>query len=266
MQFLVDFDVVVPEGVPDSVVRQREVAEADTAARLAADGQLLRVWKRPAGHGTSTVLGLYDANNASELDDILRNLPLYDWMRIVITPLDPHPNDPQSTRRRRNPETRAQRVIAELPDPQLGLAFCLEASLGLPLDIGQLPRGQRRIVPLTGGRFIGPQIQGVLLPGASADWQTVLSDGTALGDIRYTLQTDEGEVIYVQSRSVRHGSPEVLARLARGDPVDPSEYTFRASTQIEAASLRLDWLNKGVFTTVGGRTGGGVTYATYLVA
>src|SRR5205085_1923585 len=85
----------------------------------------------------------------------------------------------------------------------------------------------------------------------SADWQTVLPDGTAIGDIRYTLRTDDGALLYVQSRSVRHGSPEVLARLARGEEVDPSEYTFRAATQIETASRELDWLNKGVFISVG---------------
>ena len=91
-------------------------------------------------------------------------------------------------------------------------------------------------MPQTGGTFTGPELNGKLLPGASADWQIVLPDGTALGDIRYTLQTDGGELLYVQSRGVRHGSAEVLARLARGEDVDASEYTFRTSTQIETAA------------------------------
>src|SRR5437899_4215690 len=107
---------------------------------------------------------------------------------------------------------------------------------------------------------------GTLLPGASADWQIILPDGTALGDIRYTLQTDRGELVYVQSRSVRHGSREVLARLGRGEDVDPSEYTFRTSTRIETAARELDWLNKGVFISVAGRQAGGVIYETYPVA
>jgi len=104
-----------------------------------------------------------------------------------------------------------------------------------------------------------------LLPGASADRQTVLPDGTALGDIRYTLQTDGGDVLYVQSRGVRHGSAEVLDRLGRGEDVDASEYTFRTSTQIETAAAELDWLNKGVFVSVGERQPSGVVYETYLV-
>ena len=110
-----------------------------------------------------------------------------------------------------------------------------------------------------------PEVSGRLVPGASADWQVILPDGTALGDIRYVLETDRGDLLYVRSRSIRHGSPEVLARLARGEDVDTTEYTFRTSTRIETAAPALDWLNKGVFISVGGRKPGAVIYETYLV-
>lgn len=153
----------------------------------------------------------------------------------------------------------------QLPDPRLRKIYRLEATLGAPLDLGEVANGRRRIVPQTGGTFTGPELDGKLLPGASADWQIVLPDGTSLGDIRYTLQTDGGDLLYVQSRSVRHGSAEVLARLARGEDVDAREYTFRTSTQIETAAPALDWLNKGVFISVGGRQAAGVIYETYLV-
>ena len=156
-------------------------------------------------------------------------------------------------------------MSSRLPQPHLTAVFRLEATLGAPLDLGETPEGHRRIVPLTGGAFTGPEINGKLLPGASADWQIVLPDGTALGDIRYTLQTDRGDLLYVQSRGVRHGSAEVLARLVRGEDVDASEYTFRTSTQIETAAPDLDWLNKGVFISVGARQLHGVIYETYLV-
>jgi len=152
-----------------------------------------------------------------------------------------------------------------LPDPSLTRVYRLEATVGEPLDLGDLAQGRRRIVPLTGGTFAGPELNGKLLPGTSADWQVVLPDGTALGDVRYTLQTDGGDLLYVQARGVRHGSPEVLARLARSDDVDANEYTFRTSTQIETAAPELDWLNKGVFIAVGGRRPDGVIYETYLV-
>lgn len=155
--------------------------------------------------------------------------------------------------------------MTQLPHPSLTQVYRLEATLGEPLDLGDIAQGRRRVVPLTGGTFIGPVLNGTLLPGASADWQIVLPDGTALGDIRYTLQTDGDDLLYVQSRSVRHGSAEVLARLARGEDVDASEYIFRTSTQIETSSPDLDWLNKGIFISVGGRQVGGVIYETFLV-
>jgi hypothetical protein len=156
--------------------------------------------------------------------------------------------------------------MSGLPEPRLIRVYRLEAALGDPLELGAVSQGRRRIVPLTGGAFTGPELNGKLLPGASADWQIVLPDGTALGDIRYTLQTDDGALLYVRSRGVRHGSAEVLGRLARGDDVDASEYVFRTSTQIETASRDLDWLYKGVFLGGAGRRPGGVIYETYLVA
>src|ERR1700733_16324399 len=110
-----------------------------------------------------------------------------------------------------------------LPEPRLTKIFRLEASLGEALDVGNVAQGRRRIVPLSGGTFAGPELNGTLVPESSADWQIVLPDGTALGDIRYTLQTDHGDLLYVRSRGVRDGSTEVLARLGRGEDVDASE-------------------------------------------
>ena len=156
-------------------------------------------------------------------------------------------------------------MSAALPDPSLTRVYRLEATVGEALDLGDVAQGRRRIVPLTGGTFNGPELNGTLIPGVSADWQLVLPDGTALGDIRYTLQTDDGALLYVQARGVRHGSPEVLARLARGEDVDATEYTFRTSTRIETAAPALDWLNKGVFISVGARQPDRVIYETYLV-
>src|SRR3954470_19992310 len=104
--------------------------------------------------------------------------------------------------------------MSELPEPRLIHVYRLEATLGEPLDIGDVAQGRRRIVPQTGGTFTGPELNGTLLPGSSADWQIVLPDGTALGDIRYTLKTDHGDLLYVRSQGVRHGSGDVLARLS----------------------------------------------------
>jgi len=258
MEFLVEFDVNVPDGTPEAEVEDRTSAEASAAAKLVDEGHLVRVWKRPVAPGETKIVGLYRADSKAKLDGLLGALPLYEWMRVTVTPLQPHPNDPAAP-----PGEPA--MTNQLPDPRLTEVYRLEAALGQPLDLGETAQGHRRIVPLTGGTFTGPEINGKLLPGASADWQIVLPDGTALGDIRYTLQTDRGDLLYVQSRGVRHGSAEVLARLGRGERVDASEYTFRTSTQIETAAPDLDWLNKGVFISVAGRQAAGVIYETYLV-
>jgi hypothetical protein len=200
-------------------------------------------------------VGLYRADTEAQLDDLLGALPLDPWMQIAVTPLEPHPNDPASS-----PPGRFQ-----LPDPRLTQVYRLDATLGAAVDLGDTAHGHRRIVPLTSGIVTGPEISGTLVPGASADWQTALPDGTALGDIRYTLETDGGDYLYVQSRSVRHGPAEVLARLGRGENVDPSAYTFRTATQIETSAPELAWLNRGVFISVAGRRPTSVVYETYLV-
>jgi muconolactone delta-isomerase len=256
MEFLVEFDVNIPDGTPEPEVDARVSAEAAAAAELVRQGHLVRLWKPPVAPGETKAVGVYRADSRAQLDTLLAGLPLGDWLRTSVKPLEPHPNDP----------SRTGSDGFQLPAPRVRPVYRLEATVGQPLDLGDTAHGRRRIVPLTGGNFSGPEIRGTLVPGASADWQTVLPDGTALGDIRYTLKTDSGHVLYVQSRGVRHGSAEVLARLGRGEDVDPSEYTFRTATQIETAALELDWLNKGVFIGVGGRRATGVIYETYLVA
>ena len=86
LEFLVEFEVEVPEGTPESEVEQRSRAEASAAARLVDEGHLLRVWRRNAVADDTTVIGLYAADSEAEL-------PLADWMQIRIIPLAPHPND-----------------------------------------------------------------------------------------------------------------------------------------------------------------------------
>ena len=264
MEFLVEFEMNVPDGAAQSEVTEREQAEASAAAKLTADGHLVRVWRRLVATGSATVLGLYRADSQARLDDLLRGLPLYPWMNVTITPLGPHPNDPPA--QHRSARRREQADGNRLPEPRLTFVYRLEATLGEPLDLGGTVQGHRRIVPQTGGTFVGPELSGKLLPGASADWQIVQPDGTVLVDIRSTLLTDDGMLLYVRSRGVRHGSPEVLGRLGRGEDVDPGEYTFRTATQIETAAPEQDWLNKGVFISVGGRQPAGVIYETYLVS
>jgi muconolactone D-isomerase len=92
MEFLVQFELNIPEGVPEVEGRQR--AEAAAAETLAGEGHLVRLWQTSVGTGGTMVLGLYRAGSKAELDGLLGALPLYQWMRTSITPLVQHPNDP----------------------------------------------------------------------------------------------------------------------------------------------------------------------------
>jgi hypothetical protein len=156
-------------------------------------------------------------------------------------------------------------MSTQLPTPKLRHVFRIDATLDAPVDLGPAAGGRRRIVPLSGGSFTGAELSGTLLAIGSADWQTVHEDGSSVGDVRMTLQTDAGAVLYVQSRAVRHGPPAVLARLARGEDVDASEYTFRTATQIETTDGELQWLNQRIFIAVGGRQPAGVAYDVYVI-
>jgi muconolactone delta-isomerase len=94
IEFLVEFEIKIPEGITESEVKDREGAEAEAAAKLVEEGHLVRVWKLAVGSGDTQVLGLYRADSATELDGLLRALPLYEWMRVSVTPLASNPNDP----------------------------------------------------------------------------------------------------------------------------------------------------------------------------
>ena len=94
MEFLVEFEIEIPAGTPRAEVDQHYRAESAAAPKLAKDGHLVRLWRRPlVGDGT-TAVGLYPANSQTELDDLLAALPLADWLRVTITPIEAHPNDP----------------------------------------------------------------------------------------------------------------------------------------------------------------------------
>jgi muconolactone delta-isomerase len=94
MEFMVEFEVEVPDGTPELEVKRRERAEAAAAARLIDDGRLVRLWRRAAVPDDTTAIGIYDADSESELETLLSGLPLADWLHVTIIPLAPHPNDP----------------------------------------------------------------------------------------------------------------------------------------------------------------------------
>ena len=83
MDFLVEFDIQIPDDASRSEVEERERGEAAAAARLAREGHLVRIWKRPVAPGESKAVGLYRADSQAQLDGLLGALPLSDWMRVA---------------------------------------------------------------------------------------------------------------------------------------------------------------------------------------
>jgi hypothetical protein len=142
--------------------------------------------------------------------------------------------------------------------------FTIYAELADILRFGPTPYGERRVIHILGGRVTGPKLNGRILPGG-ADWQIVRTDGASDVQARYTIETDSGAHILVNSEGLRHGPPEVLARLLRGEAVDPSEYYFRTAMRFETGDTSLDWLNRVLTVAKGAREANAVRLDVYEV-
>jgi hypothetical protein len=133
-------------------------------------------------------------------------------------------------------------------EPLMQLSVTLE-----PIrDLGDTPVGRRRIIGITGGTFGGARLSGRVLPGG-ADWQVIRADGTAYLDARYTLETTDGALIYVNNLGYRHGPGAVIERLARGEDVDPALYYMRTTPWFETSAPAYAWLNRAVCVGTGAR-------------
>jgi len=139
-----------------------------------------------------------------------------------------------------------------LPPPPLKWFADLAVQVGQPQQIGRTARGVRRLIPILGGEATGDGWRADVLPGG-ADFQLLVGDTLAELDARYVLQTDGGDLVYVQNRALRTGTPEVMARLARGEPVDPAQVYFRCSPSFETASPALGWITERMFVGTGAR-------------
>lgn len=132
-------------------------------------------------------------------------------------------------------------------------AFEARVTVDTPLVIGDSTHGLRRVVPITGGTFAGPNIKGKVVPGG-ADWQFVRPDGVLEIMAKYTLQTDDGVLIMITNSGMRHAPPAVMERLTKGEIVPGSEYYFRTTAQFEApVGSKYDWLNRALFVGVAER-------------
>jgi hypothetical protein len=133
----------------------------------------------------------------------------------------------------------------ELNPPRLEFLMHLAVDVGEITSMGGGPLGERRIVGIVGGTFEGPGLRGEVLAGG-ADWQIVRKDGVLDLDARYVLKEAGGGLVRVTSQGYRHGPPDVLGALGRGDEVDPARYFFRTVMRFETGAPQLEWLNKTI--------------------
>jgi Protein of unknown function (DUF3237) len=155
-----------------------------------------------------------------------------------------------------------------LPQPHLLHVADLKVLVDRPIEAGQVlglnSRGKRRIIPITGGSVTGPLLNGKIMAGG-ADFQIVVSDTSADLDARYLIELDSGEHIFVQNRALRRGSAENIAKLVRGEPVNPSEIYFRCVPTFEVSSPSLQWMTESIFLGTGARFPDHVLISIYKV-
>ena len=154
--------------------------------------------------------------------------------------------------------------MIEVPSPILQLSFKLIVELSDPIELGSGRAGRRRIIPIVGGKALGPDIHGGLL-NLGADWQTVYSDGAAFLDTRYAVKTDDEVVVEIVNVGTRHGPMEVIDQLAAGEDVDPSLYYMRTCARLETGHSRYDWVNHMLFICAGIRRASAVEIDYYKV-
>jgi hypothetical protein len=128
----------------------------------------------------------------------------------------------------------------------------LRVLIGPPIAVGETAEGLRRVIPIIGGTISGPRLSGSIL-AAGADFQVIRPDGYTTLEARYVVRLDDSALIYVVNTGVRFGPASVMARLANGEMVDPSEVYFRTTPRFETASADYQWLTRPLFLATGAR-------------
>ncbi len=149
-------------------------------------------------------------------------------------------------------------------EPSFDFAGQVDVAVGAPLVVGRGPTGERRVVPILGGRIAGPRLNGEVLAGG-ADFQLIRDDGVAEIEARYTLRLEDGALVQVVNRGIRHASPEDMARLLRGEPVPPERVYFRTAPVFETAAPAHAWLHRSLFLGFGERRPDSVRVRIYAV-
>lgn len=144
------------------------------------------------------------------------------------------------------------------------LLMTMQVAVGGIEKVGAVPLGTRGVATISGGTFEGPRLRGAVLADGG-DWTLLRADGVLELDLRLTLKTDDGALIYLTSCGLRHGPPDVIAALARGETVDPSTYYFRTTPRFETAHQKYAFLNRLLAVSSGDRRPGGPIYTIYEI-
>ena len=148
--------------------------------------------------------------------------------------------------------------------PELARVCDIAVDVGPIRDLGVVPHGRRRIIPILGGTVHGPRLVADILPGG-ADWQYLRADGILELVARYSILTRDGVEIAITNRGLRRASPEVMAAMSRGDRVDPALVYFRTVPVFEAPAGSYAWLNESVFVATAARLPDKVQIAVFEV-
>ncbi len=155
--------------------------------------------------------------------------------------------------------------LGVMPPVSPPFAFLYDITMDVEVqDIGATPAGHRRIVCVKGGTFTGPALRGRVVPGGG-DWLVGRADGSRRLDVRLTLETDDGSLIYASYGGLFYGASDVLGRIAAGATADVSEYYFRTAPMFETAAERYAWLNRTLAIAYGRRTSSEVGYSVYAI-
>jgi hypothetical protein len=148
--------------------------------------------------------------------------------------------------------------------PSLTHTADLRVLIAAPIAVGDTHEGLRRVIPIIGGIIQGPRLSGTIL-AAGADYQVIRPDGYTTLDARYVVRLDDGALIYVVNTGVRFGPAAVMARLAKGEMVDPGEVYFRTTPRFETASPDHQWLTRPLFLATAARYSGHVEITVFEV-
>ncbi|MCW4627842.1 MULTISPECIES: DUF3237 domain-containing protein [Marinomonas] len=137
-----------------------------------------------------------------------------------------------------------------MKSPELKFFASLEIEVDKPQEIGRSIHGERRLIPILGGKVIGENWKGEILPGG-ADYQLIISPRITHLDARYIIETDKGERIYIKNEAIRVASEELTQMIKEGKTVNPNDVYFRCSPKFETSAEEFQWITERMFIGIG---------------